>query len=398
MNIAGKTPRGKLVTDDSGWLQYHSVGRFPGQRQAIGAALGAFADVWLALDDRRWLVAGECRRRAMALWGKLVGASEQCTFAAENVTLAFGAFIDALPPSTLSARKVLIAEDCFPSLYFLMVELAKRIGFRLETVRIAPGASYVSDQDFVKAWDRDVALAMVNWVTSVSSKRADLPRLLDHARSMGSMVALDITQGVGILPLDLAGMDIDFAAATSLKWLCGVPGAGFAYVRPNLLDRLNPRVHGWHSQPDPTSWVLDRFSLAPDARRFGNGTSSPLPYIGSLPGIEWVLAQGVSKLAEHNLKLCHRLIEIVDLHGLTLASPRDDAQRGGSVMIALSNAAEAEAIRLQLLGLGFICDARSERLRWSPGCVTTMEALDALDEAVGQIRSGKVGNHHRPEP
>lgn len=393
MNIASKTAPGtKLVNDESGWLQYHSVGRFPGQHEAIRAALDGFADVWLALDDRRWMVAGQSRRRAMQLWGKLAGASEDCTFTAENVTLAFGTFVDALPPSVLAGRKVLIAEDCFPSLYFLMVELAKRIGFRLETVRIAPGATYVSDEDFLKAWDADVALAMINWVTSVSSKRADLPRLLDHARRGRSLVALDITQGVGILPIDLAGLGIDFAATTSLKWLCGVPGAGFAYVRRELLDTLNPRVHGWHSQPDPTSWVLDRFSLAPDARRFGNGTSSPLPYIGSLPGIEWVLAKGVEKLAEHNMKLCHRLIEIADRHGMTLAGPREDALRGGSVMTALSSAAEAEAMRLALQEMGFICDARSERLRWSPGCVTTMEALDALDEAVGRIRSGKTGS------
>ena len=108
-----------------------------------------------------------------------------------------------------------------------------------------------------------------------------------------------------------------------------------------------------------------------------------------MPGFEWVLAQGVESLAAHNRTLCHRLIEIADKHGLTLASPRDDAERGGSVMMSLPSAAEAETIRVRLLEHGINCDARSERLRWSPGAVTTMEALDTLDSAVGLIISGK---------
>jgi len=371
--------RSRVISGESGWLQYHSVGRFPGQREAISAALGGFTDAWLALDDRRWAIAGERRRRAIALWAELVGARPDSVFTAENVTLAFCAFIEALPPMLLPGKTVLIAEDCFPSLHFLLVELASRIGFRLETVRAAPGAFYVTDDVFLKAWHGDVALAMVNWVSSVSSKRADLARLAEHGKRMRSLVAVDITQGIGILPIDLAALEIDFAAATSLKWLCGVPGAGFAYVEPGLLGSLNPRTHGWHSQPDPSSWALDRFTLAPDARRFGHGTASMLPYIGSLPGLEWLRGQGVEKLAAHNRTLCGRLIEIADRHGLTLASPRNDAERGGSVMMALPSAAAAEAMRVKLLDAGFVCDARSERLRWSPGAVTTLEAIDELD-------------------
>ena len=123
----------------------------------------------------------------------------------------------------------------------------------------------------------------------------------------------------------------------------------------------------------------------PTRAEFNNGTSSTLPYFASLPGLEWVTAQGIETLAAHNRRLCLRLIEIVDRYGLTLASPRDDAERGGSVMIAMPSASAADAMRRQLLAVGFNCDARSERLRWSPGAVTTMEALDIFDRALGAI-------------
>jgi hypothetical protein len=54
-------------------------------------------------------------------------------------------------------------------------------------------------------------------------------------------------------------------------------------------------------------------------------------------------------------------------------------------MIAMPSAAAADALRRKMLAMGFTCDARSERLRWSPGAVTTMEALDTLDRALETI-------------
>jgi kynureninase len=375
----------KLIADESGWLMYHSVGRFPGQRQEIAAALAKFADSWYALDDKRWETAAQGRRRAQELWARLVGAVPTFVFASENVTTAFHHFIEALPLARLAGRKVLIAEDCFPSLYFLLTGLAPHLNFAIEIVRAVGNATYVTDDDFIAAWNEKIALAMVNWVSSVASKRADLSRLTAHGHKMGSLVAVDITQGVGVLPLDVAALNVDFAAGTSLKWLCGLPGAGFAYVAPHLLSTLEPRLRGWFSQPVPSSWALDRFSLAPDARRFGHGTPSSLPYLGTLPGLEWVTSHGIDAIAAHNRRLCHRLIEIADAHHLQLASPRADVERGGSVMIILSSEAKAEEARRRLLSLGFVCDVRGNRMRWSPGAVTTPEAMDLFDRALSDV-------------
>jgi kynureninase len=372
------------ITDDSGWLLYHSVGRFPGQREVVGNILMASLDAWLALDDKRWQVLEGRRRRAIELWARLIGASPKEVFTAENVTLAFHAFIDSLANDRLAGRDVLVAEDCFPSIRYLLHALAPRIGFRVKTVEIAPGAAYVTDAQLIDAWDRKVALAVVNWISSVSSKRADLAALLAHGKHLGSLVAVDITQGAGIEPIDVKAISADFVASTSLKWICGVPGAGFGYVAPDLLLELNPRVQGWYSQPQPSNWTLERFTLAGDARRFGTGTASVLPYAASVPGLEWILDQGITNLRQHNVALCHRLIEIIDSHGLQLVSPREDSQRGGSLMFRLKSANDAEEARRRLLDKGLICDIRGDRMRWSPGAVTTVEAIEVLHSAIDE--------------
>ena len=369
---------------ESGWLLYHSIGRFPGQQRAVARALDGFSETWFSFDDQRWAKMSQKRARAAQLWGRALGVHSDTIFPAENVTSAFAHFFESLPAQRLRNKTVLITDDCFPSLHFLLSGLADHLGFRLQTVATKPEASYVQDDDYVAAWTEDVAVAMINWVSSTSSKRADLDRLVAHGRSMGSLIALDVTQAVGILPINLETLRIDFAAGTCLKWLCGVPGAGFAYVAPELVEKLEPRFQGWFSQPDPNSWDLDRFRLAPDIRRFWHGTPSSLPYLASLPGLEWVMEAGIEPLSAHNRALCARLIEICDHHRLRLASPRSPSERGGSIMVDLTYPARADALRRALAARNFHTDLRGHRVRWSPGNVTTAAAVDMFDVALGE--------------
>ena len=59
----------------------------------------------------------------------------------------------------------------------------------------------------------------------------------------GSLVAVDITQGAGILPFDLRETPVDFVCGSTLKWLCGAPGTGLGYVAPHLLMA----IFGYHA-------------------------------------------------------------------------------------------------------------------------------------------------------
>lgn len=376
---------------EAGWLLYHSVGRFPGQQALLTAALAEAAEAWCALNDRRWALLDGGRARFLDAAQRLLNAPPGSIFAAENVTQAFGAFIGALPPERLRGRRVLIAADCFPSLHYLLGGLAERDGFTLVTVAQQPGKVSVEDADFLAAWDDRVALAIITWVTSTASHRANLPVLTAHGRDMGSLVAVDATQGLGIIPLDAQALGIDFAATTSLKWLCGVPGAGFGYVRPGLLEETAPRLRGWFSKPDPFDWSLDTFRFAGDARRFDTGTPSYLPYIGSLPGIEWLLRTGIDTLRHANLHLSEQLIALALAHAIPIASPLDAERRGGSVMLELPPAAAATDVVAALAVHGIFADHRGQRLRLSPGPCTGVGIADRLDRALGAaLRQAKL--------
>jgi len=378
------TPSTAPDSSRAGWLLYHSVGMFPGQEAAMRTALEEFTSVWCKTDLARWDYGLAARQQALRLFAQLVNAPQDALFASENVTQAFAKFVGGLGARRLANRRVLIAADCFPSLHYLLSGLAPALGFTLDTVPADAQTGYVTDEDFMARWQDDVALAVITFVTSTASKRADLTRLVAHGRTQGSLIAVDITQAAGIIDFDVNQPAVDFAATTTLKWLCGAPGAGMAYINPALLDAdMVPMTQGWFSQPDPFNWDLDKFSLAAQAQRFGDGTPSFLPYIASTPGLRWRLSDAANHpatgLRAHNLALSHKLIKLADAKGLALCSPRVDDVRGGSVMVRLPDAVNPQALESELAQSGILVDTRGHILRLSPGMLTSASVMDELE-------------------
>lgn len=369
----------------AGYFLYHSIGTFPGKAQQMQAALAEFSALWSAEDNGQWSAALSERSRFIAAWEALIEAPAGSLTTAENVTASLYSLIGGLPAAALQGRRLLIAADCFPSLHFLLAGLAPRLDFTLDTVPMRPGESWVRDADVLDRWQDDVGLALLTFVTSTASHRSDVARLAAHGRRMGSLVGVDVTQGIGLLPFSVAGLDVDFVVSTSLKWLCGSPGAGILQVRPQLIEACRPELRGWFSQPDPFAWELDGFAFAPDIRRFDHGTPGILAAVASLPGLEWVEATGLEAIAAHNRALCTPLVERALANGWRLASPVDAAERGGSVMLALPEAVDAGQVVAELGRQRLFCDRRGQVLRLSPGAVTDADAVEALLGALEQL-------------
>jgi len=232
----------------------------------------------------------------------------------------------------------------------------------------------------IAEWDNDVALALVTWVSSTTSHKVDLGTLVSHGRAMGSLIGVDITQASGLLPFSVLEPEIDFAVSTSLKWMCGAPGAGMLYVRPDLIEDCRPELRGWFSQDNPFNWDIDAFDYAPDIRRFDNGTPAILPAAATVPALKWHAGTDRKALLHHNRLLCDILIEGMDELGVGLLSPRSGNERGGSLMLDLKTAETASKTLTDLNKAGYSADTRGATLRLSPGIQTTEEATRALIE------------------
>jgi kynureninase len=374
--------------DGSGYFVYHSIGMYPGKAEAMAGALTDFAAGWAAFDDAHWGRALGARQRFIDRWREIIEAPPGTLTTAENVTAALHSLIGALPERHLRGRRVLIAADCFPSMHFLLAGMADRHGFVLDTVPARAGESWVRDEDMIAQWGADVGLALITFVTSTSSHRADLDALVAHGRSMGSLVGVDITQAVGLLPFSVRKPAVDFVISTTLKWLCGAPGAGILQVSELLIGECRPELRGWFSQENIFSWDLGAFGYADDARRFDHGTPSIVPCIASLPALERHAGQDAAARLAHNRRLSAHIIEGADRLRLPLVSPRTESERGGSVMLRLPVEADPHGVVRELLRCGVQCDVRGDILRLSPGETTTEEGVWRLLEGLhGVVRA-----------
>ena len=376
------------MKDGSGYFLYHSIGQYPGKAEALAAGMAEFADVWGAADDGQWGYVLPARGRFIDRWRDIIAAPEGTVTTCENVTQGLHMLLTALPAGTLRGRRVLVAGDCFPSNHYLLAGMAEAFGFTLDTVPLRQGASWVEDEDMIARWEPDVALALITWVSSTTSHRVDLDTLVAHGRRMGSIIGVDITQAAGLIPFSVEAPAIDFTLSTSLKWMCGTPGAGILHVARPLLETCEPQLRGWFSQDNPFNWRLDNFAFAADIRRFDNGTPGSVTAIASLPALDWHARQDKAAMLRHNRQLTARLIEAADAIGLDLISPRDERARGGSIMLRLPDEKPAPEILSALRNAGLYADARSQTLRLSPGVMTTAEGTERLIETLGGLLRG----------
>ena len=370
------------------YFLYHSIGMYPNKARDLAGAMAEFAFVWGKPDDSQWAYALGARQKFIDRWRAILKAPPQSVTTFENVTAAFHSLLASLPSGHLKGRKVLVGADCFPSNHFLLNGMAEKYGFTLHTVPMRQGQAFVEDEDFLAAWTPEVGLALLTWVSSTTSHRINLAEMVAHGRRMGSLIGTDITQGAGLIPYDVNVPEVDFTISTSLKWMCGTPGAGILYLSPRLIRHCHPELRGWFSQSNPFNWDITAFSYAPDIRRFDNGTPGVMAAIASLPALDWHAGQSQLALLAHNRRLTARLIEAADDLALPLLSPRDEAKRGGSIMLRPPDDRPAAEVVAALRAQGMTTDHRSQTLRLSPGILTTADGTERLITTLGKLLRG----------
>jgi selenocysteine lyase/cysteine desulfurase len=178
--------------------------------------------------------------------------------------------------------------------------------------------------------------------------------------------------------------EVDFALSTSLKWMCGTPGAGAMYLSPRLIPHCRPHLQGWFSQTNPFNWDIAAFAPAPDIRRFDHGTPGCMAALASLPALDWHAGQNQAAILAHNRALTARLFDMADALRLPVLTPRDEGRRGGSVMLRLADRHPAAEVVGTLRAKGISADHRGQTLRLSPGVLTTPDGVDWLTETLAQ--------------
>ena len=291
----------------------------------------------------------------------------------ENVTVAQAIALSAVDFRPPRNRLVCSAED-FPSVLYLYEGLARR---GAEVVRVAARDGHaIAEEDLVAAIDERTAVVAVSAVLFRTAQILDLGAIAARARAMGALSLIDAYQAVGTVPMDVTALGVDLVTGGSVKWLCGGPGAGWLYARPDTATRLEPALTGWMAHANPFAFDSGPTQRDPGPRRFWTGTPGIPAFAMARPGYEIVRQIGVERIREKSLRQTARLIERADEYGFPVASPRDAARRGGTVVLDVPHAAAACAA---LLASDVLLDVRpGVGLRLAPHFYTRDDEVDLV--------------------
>ncbi|HSH00598.1 MAG TPA: aminotransferase class V-fold PLP-dependent enzyme, partial [candidate division Zixibacteria bacterium] len=295
---------------DCHYLISNSLGAMPNaaREQAL-----AYTDIWTrrgvrSWEDEWWMLSRTVGDRI----GRLIGAAPDSVSMQPNVTTAEELIISCMN-FTPERNKVVMVDMEFPSMLYLYRQRLAGLA-ELEIIESEDGVSIPLDK-LLAAIDERTALVPISHVLFRSSYIMDAAAIIKRAHKVGALVALDIFQSIGVVPVNVAELGADFAVGGALKWLCGGPGACFLYVRPDLIDQLEPRFTGWLAHKNPVAFDTGAMRYTRGSYRFQTGT----PVIPALytcqAGLEIISEIGVERIRERSNAMTRRLIDNADREG-----------------------------------------------------------------------------------
>ena len=234
---------------------------------------------------------------------------------------------------------------------------------RLDPARVA---------ERVDARTRMVAVAAVNHLTGF---RSDLRRLSRIAHECGALFVVDGVQAAGVVPLNVDDDGIDVLAGAGFKWLLGLHGTGYVYVRRDAWERVQPVLPGMFAAEDD----LHDLRWLPSAQRYETGSLAYALFHAWTAGLEMILEIGVPAIHARVLDLTSRLISGLRARGMTMITPAAHAGERSAIVTFTAASQEANrALHARLGEQGIGISLRAGQCRVSPSFYNTEEEIERL--------------------
>src|SRR3989449_2036011 len=307
------------ILRDTTYLINHSLGAMPATAEE---RLLEFVRAWKERGIRAWgegwwempLTVGD-------QVGRIIGAPAGSTVMHQNVAVAEAIVLSCFRPVDPRRNRVVYEAENFPSVRYLYQAQPD-----LEVVVVPDDAA------IVEAIDERTVLVPVTHVLFKTGEIQDVDAIVRRAHEVGAHVILDAYQSTGIVPLDVAALKVDFAVGGSVKWLCGGPGNGWLYVRPDFAAALEPTFTGWQAHARPFAFEPE-LEYAEGTARFLTGTPNVPALYAATAGYDLVEEIGVARIRENSMGQTEYLTDRLRLAGFEVTSPLDPKRRGGTVTV-----------------------------------------------------------------
>ncbi|RJL36094.1 cysteine desulfurase [Bailinhaonella thermotolerans] len=156
--------------------------------------------------------------------------------------------------------------------------------------------------------------------------------IVGRAREVGALVALDASQAVPHMPVDVTETGADFIAFTGHK-MCGPTGIGVLWARAELLEAMPPFLGGGEMIELVT---MESSTYAPAPAKFEAGTPPIVEAVGLGAACDYLSSIGMAAIKRHERELtAYALDALAEVPGLRLIGPRIPIARGATLSFTL---------------------------------------------------------------
>jgi selenocysteine lyase/cysteine desulfurase len=311
-------------------------------------------------------------------FAQLIGAKPNEVALVENTStgLNIAAHVLRYPRGS----KVVTTDLEYPSVVYPW--LPKSLGIKVDYVKNVGGEILLEDVE--KAVDDRTVAVAVSHVEYANGFRHNLRALSEIAHDHGAYLIVDAIQSAGAMPIDVKKDDADILTTACYKWLLSPPGAGYLYVKEELVEKFEPPFVGWASVKQEIFetadfWDIWSLQLSETASRFEVGSPSFLSLTGVTEALKMLLSIGIDGIERRILKLTDYLIHAVRNLGLELQTPEEPQNRSGIVNFKVDKPKEVTE-KLSLKNI--VVSARSGGIRVSPHFYNTEAEIDRLVEEI----------------
>ena len=258
-------------------------------------------------------------------------------------------------------RRVVVSEASnFPTDLYMM----QGMNHWLESVGVAPYELRLihAPSELPAALRDDVALVMLTHVNYRTGAMFDMAAITQQIHACGALALWDLAHSAGAVPIDLNASGADFAVGCTYKYLNGGPGSpAFVWAKPSHIAKaaIHQPLTGWWGHSTPFA-MSHQYMPKAGIEQFNCGTQPIISMALVACGLEIHNQVGMAALRAKSVELVAFFIAQAETRckglGITLASPRDAAQRGSQASFTHEN---AYAVMQALIARGVVGDFRA---------------------------------------
>lgn len=344
--------------------------------QDVKSSINAYIDSWEngGMDWVTWMTECEEARQNFA---KLINAEVEEIAIVSSVSHAVSAIATSLRPKGLK-NQIITTDIDFPCIGHVWLSQPE-----LKTEFINSSNGIITLDQYEEAVNQNTIITSISHVSYYNGFKQDLNSISEIVHQKGSYLFVDAYQSAGQTTIDVKRDNIDFLTTGMQKYMLGIPGIAFLYVKREIAEQITPQITGWFGQENPFAFDIKNVEYAKGAKRYDTGTFPMLNGYAANGALKILLEIGVSNIQSYLEELSQYTLEYAQKCNLKHVSPTEVYQKGSNTAFLVNNASNIEQIMKQE---GFIVSARNDVIRLAPHFYNTKDdlrmAMDCLKEVL----------------